>query len=105
MNLFLGRAGGCFFYDGLDLGAAGGLAKDAAVARGVVEMGAEQGHGRLPVEMEVEQAGDGLGRDLGDITVENNHMVVGGESIASDHQRVAGAALLGLQNKTNSRVG
>ena len=105
MNLFLGGAGGFFFDDGLDFGAAGVFPKHAAVAGGVVEVGAEQGHRGLLVEMEVEQLGDGLGRDLRSVAGENDDMVVGGECWLRDHQSVAGAALLGLQNEIDAGVG
>ena len=50
----------------------------AAISGGVVEISAEQGHRSLLVEMEVEQSGDGLWRDLWSIPGENNHMVIGG---------------------------
>src|SRR5580700_5054160 len=45
MKCLLGGAGGFFFDDGFDLDAATIFANDAAVAGGVVEVGAEQGEG------------------------------------------------------------
>jgi hypothetical protein len=41
VNLLLRRAGGFFFDDGLNIGAAGLFANHAAVAGGMVEVGAE----------------------------------------------------------------
>ena len=104
MNFFLGGAGGFLFDDGLDFGAAGIFSNDAAVAGGVVKVGAEQGHGGLLVEMEIEQVGDGLGRDLRGVAGENDDVVVGGERRLRDHQSVAGAALLGLQDEIDAGV-
>ena len=75
---------------------------DAAISRGVVEIGAEQGHRSLLVEMEVEQLGDGLRRDLRSIAGENDHVIVGGERGLRDHQSVAGAALFGLQDEIHA---
>ena len=54
--------------------------------------------------MEVEQAGDGLGRDLRGVAGENDDVVVGGERRLRDHQGVAGAALLGLQDEIDAGV-
>ena len=106
-NLFLRRAGGFLFDNGLDFGAglARFLAEDAAVAGGVVEVGAEQRHGSVLVEMKVEQVGDRLGSDLRSVAGESDDVVVGGECGLCDHQRVAGAALLGLQDEINPGVG
>ena len=44
VNIFLCGAGGFFFHDGLDLGAARTLAQNAAVAGGILQVGAEQSH-------------------------------------------------------------
>ena len=65
----------------------------------MVEVGAEQGHGGLLVQVEVEQTGDGLRRDLRGVAGENDDVVVGGERRLRDHQSVAGAALLRLQDE------
>ena len=78
------------------------LRNDAAVAGGMVEVGAEQSHSGLFVEMEVEQAGDGLGRDLRGVAGENDDVVVGRERRLRDHESVAGAALLGLQDEIDA---
>ena len=64
VNVSLDGARGFLFDDGLDFGAAGTLPQHAAVACGVVELSAEQCHRGLLVEVEVEQLGNGLGRDL-----------------------------------------
>ena len=56
----------------------GPLLNMTAISGGVVEIRAEQGHRGLLVEMEVEQLGDGLWRDLWSIPGENNHVVIGG---------------------------
>ena len=85
MNLFLGGGGGFFFYDGLNFGAASTLANDASVARGVVEVGAEQGHRGLVVEVEIQQPGDGLRCDLRGVAGENDHLIVGGKGRLRDH--------------------
>ena len=104
VNFLLRGAGGFFFDDGLDFGAARGSCEYAAVAGGVVEVGAEQSHGGLLVEMEIEQAGDGLRRDLWRVAGENDHVVVGGECGLRDHESVAGAALFGLQDEIDARL-
>ena len=71
----------------------------------MVEVGAEQGHGGVLVEVEVEQAGDGLGGDLRGVAGENDDVIVGGECGLRDHQSVAGAALLGLQDEIDAGMG
>ncbi len=106
VNLLLCGAGGFFFDDGLDFGTAGILSSDdASVAGGMVEVGAEQSHGGLLVEVEVEQAGDGLRRDLRSVAGEDDDMVVGGECRLRNHQSVAGAALLCLQDEVDAGMG
>ena len=55
--------------------------------------------------MEVEQGSDGLGRDLRGVAGENDDMVVGGERRLRDHQSVASAALLSLQDEIDAGVG
>ena len=57
------------------------------------------------IKVEVEQACDGLGRDLRGVAGKNNDVIVGGECRLSDHQSVAGAALLGLQNEIDAGAG
>ena len=106
VDCLLCGAGGFFFDDGFDFGAAEySLRIDAAVAGGVVEVGAEQGHRGPLVEVEVEQAGDGLGRDLRSVAGKNDDVVVGGECRLRDHQSVAGAALVGLQDEVDAGMG
>src|SRR5580693_4916316 len=102
VNCLLGGGGGFFFDDGFDFGAAIIFADDAAVAGGVVKVGAEQGEGGLLVEVEIEQAGDGLRRDLWGIAGENDDVVVGGECGLGDHESVARAALVGLQDEVDT---
>ena len=71
----------------------------------MVEVGTEQGHRGPFVQVEIEQAGDGLGRDLRSVAGKNNDVVVGGECRLRDHQSVAGAALVGLQDEIDSGMG
>ena len=71
----------------------------------MVEVGAEQSHGGLLVEVEVEHAGDGLRRDLRSVAGENDDVVVGRERGLRDHQSVAGAALVGLQDEVDAGSG
>src|SRR5271155_3033609 len=54
--------------------------------------------------MEIQQAGYGLGRDLGSVAGENYDVVVGGERRLRDHESVAGAALVGLQDEVDAGV-
>src|ERR1700692_1439751 len=104
-DLFLGGGGGFFFDDGLNIGAAGVLPDDAAIAGWMVEVGAEQGHGGLLVLMEVQQAGGAFGRGLRSVPGENDYVVVGGEWRTGDDQSVSSAALLGLQYEVDPSVG
>jgi len=55
--------------------------------------------------LEVEQAGDGLGRNLRSISRENDDVVIGGEGRLRDHQGVACAALRSLQDEIDASVG
>ena len=80
------------------------FANHAAVAAGVVEVSAEQGHRGLLVEVEIEQACDGLRRDLRSVAGENDDVIVGGECGLRDHQSVSGAALIGLQDEVDARL-
>src|SRR6202789_4699791 len=102
VDLFLCWAGRFFLDDGLDLGAASAFAQDAAVAGGVFEVGAEQSHRGLFVEMEVEQAGDGLRHNLRGVSGEDDHVIVFRERRLRDHKSVTGAALLGLQDEIDA---
>ena len=57
------------------------------------------------VEVEVQQLGDGLGRDLRGVAGKNDNVVVGRERRLSDHEGVASAALLGLQDEIDAGLG
>ena len=54
VNCLLGGAGGFFFDDGFDFGAVAIFSNDAAVAGGLVKVGAEQSEGGVLVEVEIE---------------------------------------------------
>ena len=48
---------------------------------------------------------DGLGRDLRGVAGKNDNVVVGGERRLRDHESMASAALLGLQDEIDARMG
>jgi len=54
--------------------------------------------------MKIQQAGDGLGRDLRSVAGENDYVVVGSEWLAGDDEGVSSPALLGLQYEVDSSV-
>ena len=60
---------------------------------------------RALVEVEIEQTSDGLGCDLRRVTGQHNDMVIGRKFRLRHHQSVASAALLGLEDEIDARIG
>ena len=103
VDFLLRGARGFFLDDGFDFRAGRAFAENASVAGGILKVRAEQSHGGARLQMEVTQAGDGFRGDEWRIAGEHDHVIVTGQSWLRHHERVAGAALLGLQHESDAR--
>jgi len=103
-NSLLRRSGGFFFNNRFNIIALGRLADHATIASGVRELCGEQGHRGLFLQVEVAQPGNRFGRDQGSVAGEHDDVLIRGERLPADHDRVACAALLFLQDKIHSRA-
>ena len=95
-NFLLLRAGCFLFHDGPHFRALRALADDPAVSGRVLEFGAEQGHGGLLRGVKIAQSLNGFRSDERRVARKNNHLVIGRQCFARDHERVSGAALVRL---------
>ena len=78
------------------------LADDASVAGRVREVGGQNGHGRVILAVKVEDPGDGLGAEQGNVAGEHQHVVIPGQRLASRHDRVPGAELFRLHHELHA---
>ena len=78
------------------------LADNASVAGRVREVGGQNRHGRVILPVKVEDPGDGLGAEQGNVAGEHQHVVVPGQRLARRHDRVPGAKLFRLQHELHA---
>ena len=103
-DFLLCGVGGLLFDDRTDLCALRDLAQNAAISKGIGEIGGQQGHRGFLSVVEGAQLLNGLGGDQRCVAGKHDDLLVWRESFACDHQGVAGASLLGLQDEINARV-
>ena len=104
VNLALHRRARLLFNDGLNFVGlqVRGPANDAAVAGGIFQLRAQDGHRSLFLTMKVAQLADGVRGDERSVAGEHDDVVVSGEGLAGAHERVTGAALRFLNHELNA---
>ena len=81
---------------------AGFAENDSAVASGVIQTGGNQRGGGVAGTLAVDQFGESCRREQRAIAIQHDDQAgFGGQRFAARQQRMAGAFLLGLVNKTN----
>ena len=103
-NLLLRRTRRLFLDDRLHLGATCSFPQHPAVSGRILQVGAQQCHRRLLLQMKIPQVSNRLRSNQRRVARKHNDVVVSRQRLACHHKRMAGAPLLGLQDEVHTRV-